>query len=89
MTMAGERSRTVMLTGALLKNLGANQDLPDAIRIEAHRLLRHYPSVSDIELTATFVPANGGRWPQNPFDSPADPNWWLGYRFGPVTGTEH
>jgi hypothetical protein len=88
MTMPDERSRTVFQTGAFLKELRANQDLPEAIRNEAHRLLRHYPSVSDIELIATFVPANGGRWPQNPFDGPADPNWWLGYRFGPVTGSE-
>lgn len=82
MTMADERSRTVIQTGAFLKELRANQELAEAIRNEAHRLFRHYPSVSDIEMVATFVPSSGGRWPQNPFDGPADPNWWLDYRFG-------
>lgn len=87
MTMPHERSRNVIQAGAFLKELRANKDLPEAVRREAHRLLRHYPSVRDIEYVATLEP----RIPilGNPFDGPADPAWWQGYEFGPVTGDEH
>jgi len=88
MTIPRERSRHVIQAGAFLKELHANKDLPEEIRSEAHRLLRHYPSVSDIERVATYVPPTSAFPNMNPFDGPADPAWWRGYHFGPVTGLE-
>lgn len=89
MTMPAERSRTVIQAGAFLKELRANQYLPEEIRSEAHRLLRHYPSVLNIELVASLEPSGETIWPINPFGGPVDPGWWRDYRFGPVTGLEH
>ena len=88
MTMPAERSRTVIQAGAFLKELRANGDLPEEIRREAHRLLRHYPSVLHIELVAS-ASADKTVGLVTPFGGPVDPDWWGGYRFGPVTGMEH
>lgn len=89
MTMPAERSRTVIQAGAFLKELRANSDLPEEIRNEAHRLLRHYPSVFDVEQIASFGRSENAMWLTNPFGGPVDPDWWRGYSFGPVTGIEH
>ena len=49
MTMPHERMRSVNQTRDFLAELKRNQDLPEAVRAEAHRLLRHYPSAKDME----------------------------------------
>jgi hypothetical protein len=87
MTMLEERSRAAIQAGAFLKELRARADVPEAIRTEAHRLLRHYPSVSDIEQVATLTSPRV--FPRNPFGGPAEPAWWAPYRYGPVLDGEH
>ena len=52
MTMPSERTRNVLQAGAFLRQLAASQAVPKEVRQEAHRLLRHYPTVSDIEAIA-------------------------------------
>lgn len=48
MTVPAERSWAVMETHRFLVRLRSDETLPDAIRAEAHRLLRHYPSKADV-----------------------------------------
>ncbi len=52
MTLPDERTRNVLQAGAFLKELAANKAVPKEVRQEAYRLLRHYPTVSDIEAIA-------------------------------------
>ena len=52
MTRPDERTRNLLQAGAYLKELAASQAVPKAVRQEAYRLLRHYPTVSDIEAIA-------------------------------------
>lgn len=52
MTMPSERTRNVLQAGAFLRQLAASQAVPKEVRQEAYRLLRHYPTVSDIEAIA-------------------------------------
>lgn len=52
MTMPSERTRSVIQAGAFLRQLAASQAVPKEVRQEAYRLLRHYPTVSDIEVIA-------------------------------------
>lgn len=48
MTMPNERLRSVIQTQEFLVELGRNSDLPESIRNEARRLLRHYPSAQQM-----------------------------------------
>lgn len=48
MTTVHERTRTVVETGEFLAQLSKDIALPDHIRSQAIRLLRHYPSAQDI-----------------------------------------
>ena len=50
--MPAERTRNVLQAGAFLRELAASKAVPKSIREEAYRLLRHYPTVSDIEAIA-------------------------------------
>ena len=43
MTMPVERTRCVIQTGDFLRELSKSQQIPEPFRIEAARLLRHYP----------------------------------------------
>jgi hypothetical protein len=52
MTLPDERTRNVLQAGAFLKELTASKAVPKEVRQEAYRLLRHYPTVSDIEAIA-------------------------------------
>lgn len=52
MTMPGERTRNLLQAGAFLKVLAAHQAVPKDVRQEAYRLLRHFPTVSDVEAIA-------------------------------------
>ena len=52
MTMPSERTRNLLQAGAFLKELAANQAVPKTVRQEAYRLLRHYPTISDVEAIA-------------------------------------
>ena len=50
MTMRDERTRNLLQAGAFLKELQADTRLPESVRNEARRLLRHYPTAADIQL---------------------------------------
>jgi predicted protein tyrosine phosphatase len=51
-TTQDERTRNLLQAGAFLKELQADASLPESVRNEARRLLRHYPTVADIQLLA-------------------------------------
>jgi hypothetical protein len=50
MTMPTERTRSIIQTRDFLVNLSHDKSLPDAVRTEAHRLLRHYPTADEVLL---------------------------------------
>lgn len=79
MTMPDERTRNVLQAGAFLKELRADQSLPEHIRNEANRLLRHYPTISDIRLLAQMEARFLG---SNLLTSEFDADWFKDYRFG-------
>jgi hypothetical protein len=52
MTIPEERTRAVIQTRAFLRALRDDSKLRSAIREEARRLLRHYPSAMDMQYAA-------------------------------------
>lgn len=90
MTMPIERTRHLIQAGAFLRDLAANMAPPKHVRTEAYRLLRHFPSVSDVEAIA----ANEAhlqevtRSPLRPnlLVTEFDPEWLRGYMHGPHVG---
>lgn len=50
MTMPNERTRSIIQTREFLTCLSRDQALPETIRNEANRLLRHYPSAKEVLL---------------------------------------
>ena len=52
MTLPYERTRSVADARDFLEKLAQDLGLPEPVRIEAKRLLRHYPSLSDIRRVA-------------------------------------
>ncbi|MCY1289865.1 hypothetical protein D9M68_613180 [compost metagenome] len=50
MTRPHERTRSVVQTREFLVELSRNTDLAEAVRNEAKRLLRHFPSKADVLL---------------------------------------
>lgn len=48
MTLPHERTRSVIQTESFLVELSRNIDLPEELRLEAKRLLRHYPSADQV-----------------------------------------
>lgn len=79
MTTPDERRRTLVQVGAFLKHLRSSDSLPEPIRHEAHRLLRHYPTLQEIEHLAR---ATEGAWGGSPLGSDHDPDWLRGYPNG-------
>ena len=67
MTMPSERTRTILQTRDFLRELldpAKTPRVPKSVRREAHRLLRHYPGPSEIEMSRSgffevFGPALG------------------------------
>lgn len=83
MTTPEERTRNVLQAGAFLKELQGDKSLPEAIRREAHRLLRHYPTVGDIKLLAKIE--GSATW-STVLTPEFDPAWTERYKFGPHKG---
>lgn len=87
MTMPSERTRNVLQAGAFLKELAASEAVPKEVREEAHRLLRHYPTVRDIEAIARQgealreVTKSVLALPY--LTSEIEDDWFRGYRLGP------
>ena len=50
MTMVHERTRSVVQTRDFLRDLSKDLSVPESIRLQAERLLRHYPEAADIWL---------------------------------------
>jgi len=48
MTLPHERTRAVIQAQRFFLEIDRDSALPESIRREAHRLLRHYPSESDV-----------------------------------------
>lgn len=58
-TVPEERTRAVLQTRDFLKELATSNPksgVPEKVRAEAIRLLRHYPSSSDIEIAHMYAP---------------------------------
>ena len=50
MTMADERTRSLVETREFLRELSRNESLPESVRLQAKSLLRHYPDAAAIRL---------------------------------------
>ena len=87
MTMAAERTRNVLQAGAFLRELAASKVVPKSIREEAYRLLRHYPTVSDIEAIAQheerLLELTQSAFVRPYLTSQIDPDWFRSYSLGP------
>ena len=87
MTLPDERTRHVLQAGAFLRQLAASQAVPKDVRQEAYRLLRHFPTVSDIEAIAEHEDRLRALT-QSAFVLPyltsqIEPDWFRGYPLGP------
>lgn len=79
MTTPDERRRTLVQVGAFLKELRSNDTLPEQVRQEAHRLLRHYPTLHEI---AHLARATNAAWGGSPLGAEHNPEWVRGYPKG-------
>lgn len=90
MTMPVERTRNLIQAGAFLRELSADTGLPAATRAEAYRLLRHFPSLSDVEAIAAnealLIQLSGSLLVRNYLVTAFDPEWLRGYTRGPHIG---
>lgn len=50
MTMPSERTRSIIQAREFLFDLSRDKTLPEAVRTEARRLLRHYPTADEVLL---------------------------------------
>ena len=76
MTTPIERMRNLVQAGALLKEVRADESLPARLRDEAARLLRHYPTVSELQTMARSC---------DMLTIDVDPDWIRGNRLGAHT----
>lgn len=85
--MPAERTRNVLQAGAFLRELAASKAVPKSIREEAYRLLRHYPTVSDIEAIAQheerLQDLTQSAFVRPYLTSQIDPDWFRGCLLGP------
>jgi hypothetical protein len=79
MPIPRERTRNLLQVGAFLRELEADKRLPKAIRNEARRLLRHYPTLASIDLAALIDRRFACSYQ---LTADIDPEWWKNYRFG-------
>lgn len=87
MTMPAERTRNVLQAGAFLRELATSTEVPKSVREEAYRLLRHYPTVSDIEAIAQHEERlrdlTQSAFVRPYLTSQIDPDWFHGCPLGP------
>ncbi|MCQ4322980.1 hypothetical protein DBO86_10770 [Pseudomonas indoloxydans] len=50
MTMPSERTRSIIQTRKFLVDLSRDKTMPEVVRTEARRLLRHYPTADEVLL---------------------------------------
>lgn len=63
MTMPSERTRAIIQTREFLDDLSREQALPEAVRTEARRLLRHYPAADEVLLAGKMEEQRGDGLP--------------------------
>lgn len=80
MTTPSERTRNILQAGAFLKELREDLALPERIRNEANRLLRHYPTVADVQTLAMIETNFMG---SNILTTRFEPEWFGSYDHGP------
>lgn len=80
MTTPDERTRNLLQAGAFLKELREDKAVPEEIRQEAHRLLRHYPTVFEVRALAELEKHATGVFYLTP---DIETGWFSAYRFGP------
>ena len=73
MTTPSERTRNLVQAGAFLKEIRADGSLSANLRNEADRLLRHYPTVAELQMLAKSC---------SMLTADHDPDWLRGNRFG-------
>lgn len=83
MTTPDERTRNLLQAGAFLKELREDKAVPEEIRQEAHRLLRHYPTVFEVKMMAELQKHTTGILYLTP---DIEGGWFNAYRFGPHRG---
>lgn len=90
MTMPVERTRNLIQAGAFLRELSASTSLPESVRKEAYRLLRHFPSLSDVEAIAAnedrLIALTRSALVRRYLTTEFDPDWVKGYSRGPHIG---
>lgn len=89
-TMPVERTRNLIQAGAFLRELSANKSVPKSVREEAYRLLRHFPSLSDVGAIAAnegrLIELTGSALVRSYLTTDFDPDWLKGYSRGPHIG---
>lgn len=87
MTLPDERTRNLLQAGAFLKELAGSRAVPKALRQEAHRLLRHYPTLSDVEAIAQHEERlrdlTQSAFVRPYLTSQIEQDWFRGYTRGP------
>lgn len=90
MTMPAERTRNLIQAGAFLRELEVDSKLPREVRTEANRLLRHFPSVSDVQAIASnealLLQVTKSQLLRIYLVADFDPDWLRGYTRGPHIG---
>jgi hypothetical protein len=56
MTTPHERTCSIVQAREFLQELRSSPEVPESVRNEAHRLLRHFPSDGDLLITASAFP---------------------------------
>jgi hypothetical protein len=72
-TTPRERTLAVLQTRKFLRELANNDELPVAVRLEAGRLLRHYPGSVHIGYAAVSWPMHFGH--EHPEHEPPTPSY--------------
>ncbi|MEO8022865.1 BPSL0761 family protein [Polaromonas sp.] len=62
--MPNERARALRWAGEFIKELGNTNELSESRRQEARKILRHYPSATEIETKFDGTQQQG--WPSTP-----------------------
>jgi hypothetical protein len=80
LTMPDARALNLLQAGCFLKELREDESLPNRVRNEADRLLRHYPAIDEFRLLAKIEASFVG---SNLLTLNFSASWLVGYRFGP------
>lgn len=82
MTTPMERTRTLVQSGAFLLELSRDKSIPEETRVEAHRLIRHFPTIEQVQTMAAVERPTG--FQSAMLDTTMDPTWTAHYKYGPL-----